>query len=563
MRKSRVLSAVLALALVAALIVPASAAPAAGGSSVALGGSHGAAVGADGTLYTWGNSDNGQIGDELTITRLSPVKILKNAVAVAVGDTRQVRSGSYEGKLGGHTLALLGDGTLWTWGENSQGQLGDGTRTKRNQPVQVLENVSYIAAGNGFSFAIKTDGTLWAWGSNDFGQLGDGTRTERLQPVKIMDDVRMVAAGAEHTLAIDTKGTLWTWGSNANGQLGDHSRIDSNLPIEIMSDVAFVAAGGDNSAAVKTNGELWTWGSNVYGQIGNDTRTDRLAPVKIMDGVNTVAVGGTIQVHTVAVLDDQGNPVLDGQNNPVYQSISVKVGHMLALKADGTVWSWGYNTYGQLGDGTRIDRNRPKQVLEGVAEINASGLMSTAIKADGTLWTWGNNAYGQLGDGTRTDRISPVKILSGIGGATGNAAPDAVPTKQTVYVNGTKVSFDAYNIGGANYFKLRDLAMALKDTSKKFSVTFDSATATVGIGMGGTYNPVGGELAAGSGKPAYTQISTHKVVIDGKTVTPSAYNIGGANYFKLRDFMKLIDVYVGYDAKTNTVTIDTSKGYAN
>jgi len=188
---------------------------------------------------------------------------------------------------GTHSLALRADGTVWAWGWNDQGQLGDGTDTDRHTPVRVrgLTDVVAVAAGRAHSLALRADGTVWAWGSNEDGELGDGTDTDRHTPVKVpgLSDVVAVAARDWHSLALRADGTVWAWGNNRFGQLGDGTDTDRHTPVKVpgLTDVVAVAAGEYHSLALRADGTVWAWGRNGYGQLGDGTTTHRHTPVKV------------------------------------------------------------------------------------------------------------------------------------------------------------------------------------------------------------------------------------------------------------------------------------------
>jgi len=289
-----------------------------------------------------------------------------------------------------HSLAIKPDGSLWAWGYNAYGQVGDASITNRPIPVSVLSAVRAVAATWGRSQALKTDGSLWAWGYNTSGEIGDGSTTNRSRPVQVLSGVAAMAAGYYHTLAVKTDGSLWTWGWNVGGQLGDGTTTDHRSPVRLLTltGVASVAAGSLYSLALKTDGSLWAWGDNTYGSIGDGTVTSRSSPVQVLTGVGAVAT---------------------------YSN------HSLALKNDGSVWAWGYNGSGELGDGTTTNRRSPIQVLTGVVAVAAGNGHSLAVKTDGSLWAWGNNAYGQLGDGTTTNRRYPVQVLTGVAAVAGGS----------------------------------------------------------------------------------------------------------------------------------------------
>ena len=298
-----------------------------------------------------------------------------------------------------HSLALKSDGTVWAWGLNWYGQLGDGSPNSSATPVPVssLTGVIALAAGEQHSLALKSDGTVWAWGWNFYGQLGDGSTTNRKIPVQVsgLSGVIALAAGEQHSLALKSDGTVWAWGQNWNGQLGDGSTTNRSTPVQVsgLTGAIALAAGGAHSLALKSDGTVWAWGANDYGQPGDGSTTySRSTPVQVsgLTGVIALAAGGT---------------------------------HSLALKSDGTVWAWGHNDYGQLGDGSTTNRSTPVQVngLTGVIALAAGEQHSLALKSDGTVWAWGWNWYGQLGDGTWLDRSTPVQV-SGVTGVIALAA---------------------------------------------------------------------------------------------------------------------------------------------
>jgi alpha-tubulin suppressor-like RCC1 family protein len=353
-------------------------------AAVAAGSTHTVMLKTDGTVWAWGYNKYGQLGDGTTTDSTTPMQVsgLTDVTAIAAGSL--------------HTIALKTDGTVWTWGANSNGQLGDGTMTGSSTPVQVsgLTDVTGIAAGKAHTLALKTDGTVWAWGYNGAGNLGDGTTTGSTMPVQVsgLTDVAGIAAGGEHTIVVKTDGTVWTWGWNFYGQLGAETTETcysvttpcSSTPVQVsgLTDVTAVAAGQYHSIALKTDGTVWAWGYNKYGQLGDGTTTDSTTPVQI-SGLTDVTAIAAGSLHTIA------------------------------LKPDGTVWAWGANSAGKLGDGTTTDSATPVQVsgLTDVAGIAAGGEHTIVVKTDGTVWTWGWNFYGQLGDTTTTDRYTPVPVL--------------------------------------------------------------------------------------------------------------------------------------------------------
>jgi alpha-tubulin suppressor-like RCC1 family protein len=310
----------------------------------------------------------------------------RDDLAFTVGAPQTKSSSMSAGAV--HNLKVRQDGTLWAWGGNAYGQLGDGTTTKRTTPVQVmgLDNVEAVAAGDNHSLALKKDGTVWAWGYNNHGQLGDGTTTTRTTPVQIagLTNVAAIATKTDHSLAVKKDGTVWAWGKNNYGKLGDGTAVTRYTPVQVvgLSGVVSVAAGYLTSLALKQDGTVWGWGFNESGMIGDGTTTTKLTPVQ------TTGLSGA----TVIVAGDL---------------------HALALKQDGTVWGWGENFSGQLGDGTTTQRITPVQVtgFSGVAFVRAGGMHSLALKQEGSTWAWGYNYDGQLGNGSIWESRSPVRVL--------------------------------------------------------------------------------------------------------------------------------------------------------
>jgi len=339
-----------------------------------------------GNLWTWGYNTLGQLGDNTTTNRSTPVTTFAGGT-----NWKQVACGN------NHTAAIKTDGTLWTWGSNGNGQLGiNNAATTSSTPVTTFAggtNWKQVACGAANVAAIKTDGTLWTWGLNTSGQLGDNTAINRSTPVTTFaggTNWKQVSSGFNHTAAIKTDGTLWTWGQNGTGQLGNNTTTDRSTPVTTSAGGANwkqVTCGSGYTSAIKTDGTLWTWGFNTNGQLGiNNTTTPILTPV-------TTFAGGTN-----------------------WKQVSSGVYNAAAVKTDGTLWTWGINSDGQLGDNTSTDRSTPVTTFAGGTNWKqvAGGTSHTAaIKTDGTLWTWGLNDFGALGDNTFSRRSTPVTTFAG------------------------------------------------------------------------------------------------------------------------------------------------------
>ncbi|GAA3015939.1 hypothetical protein GCM10020229_28900 [Kitasatospora albolonga] len=367
---------------------------------------------------------------------------------------------------------------LRAWGQNTNGQLGDGTaKTQRLSPISVVglsgAEVNGIAAGGsgtgaaaaGFALALMGNGTVEAWGRNDKGQLGNGangTTDEWSVPglVPGLTEVEAVAAGGSHALALLKDGTVRAWGLNDKGQLGDGTTTDAKLPVTVagLNDVQAVAAGDSFSLALLKDGTVKSWGNNDKGQLGITAKPATGAAVPapapatrttaaVIPELTTVKSIATGSSHAMALLAD-GTAVAWGLNDkgqlgddtvankpypvPVLELKGVSAlaaggSHSLALLEDRTVRAWGLNTNGQVGDSTQTQRNTsvPVSDLTGVLAIAAGSAHNLAVLADGTVKAWGLNDKGQLGDGTTTQRLTPVQVLAKSGSVSMVAAPSS------------------------------------------------------------------------------------------------------------------------------------------
>ncbi|WPB80239.1 MopE-related protein [Archangium violaceum] len=335
------------------------------------------ALRSDGTVWAWGQNADGQLGDGTTIARAAPTRVtgLPAIKAISAGKN--------------HSLALGMDGTVWAWGQNTSGQLGDGTTSPRRLTplsVSIPGGAIAIAGGLTHSLAVGADGKVYAWGNNAYGQLGDGTTLNRLTPVPVTltgTRATAVSAGWYHSMALGANGKVWTWGRDNNGQLGDGATANRLAPYQVSlpSDATSISAGGYHSLALLVTGSVWAWGNNTYGQLGNGlTATTQSVPVQ------TSLVGTTV-------------------------SMAAGGYHSLAIDSTGTAWAWGFNTKGQLGDGSVLQRNSPVRVLGLTDALAVSGgyFHSLALRPGCPVWAWGYNAFGQLGDNTTVDHLSLIQ----------------------------------------------------------------------------------------------------------------------------------------------------------
>ncbi|WP_340015437.1 fibronectin type III domain-containing protein [Paenibacillus sp. FSL K6-1318] len=446
---------------------------------------HGLALRNDGTVWSWGMNESGQLGLGDFIDHPTPTQIpdLNNVIKITAGYS--------------HSMALTNNGEVWTWGNNYYGEVGDGTTIqKRPTPVKAahLKGATDIEAGEMYSYALKKNGSLWAWGFNTYGQLGNGATTA--QPTRVLVNginypvdkdaptapgqlritgktsstavmywdesednhavkeylvysgstlfntlpvdgkslesiinytatglapgqtytftvkakdyqgnistssnsvtvtteqsfTRQMSGGQSHSLALKSDGSVWAWGYNQMGQLGVKGAFLAKTPIQIptLNSITSITSGPDYNLALKSDGTVWAWGSNMNGQLANTNSRQQDTPMKI-EGLDSVI------------------------------AIDAGTSHALALKKDGTVWAWGSNYYGDLGLGHNNSQYAPTKIptLSGVKSISAGAFFSFAIKSDGTVWAWGANGFGQLGDGTKVQKNVPIRIagLTGV-----------------------------------------------------------------------------------------------------------------------------------------------------
>ncbi len=340
---------------------------------------------------------NGGYQMDLTLRLPLTVVLIAAAAWVASANPGTVSAHSTDAvSLGGyHTCALSDAGTVRCWGWNAFGQVGDGTRTDRYSPVGVEGlggGVAAVTAGYRHACALTTTGGVKCWGDNGTGQLGDGTttgRTTRVDVVGLGGGVSEIAAGQFSTCALTDTGAVKCWGLNGDGQLGDGTTIDRRNPVNVIglgSGVVGIAAGGEHACAVLASGSVRCWGENSYGQLGDGTTTNRSTPV------------------SVPALPEGAAAVVAGESHTCVRT-----------RANGAK-RWGWNSHGELGDGTVARRTTPVDVAglaSNVAGLTAGDDHTCAVVVAGgpRVQCWGANYEGELGDGSTTNRSTPSDVV--------------------------------------------------------------------------------------------------------------------------------------------------------
>jgi alpha-tubulin suppressor-like RCC1 family protein len=438
---------------------------ASGVAVIAAGGNHTCALTTAGAVQCWGNNPFGQLGDGSTTNTTTPQPVTGLASGVAA-----ISAGVY------HTCALTTAGAVQCWGRNAYGQLGDGSTTDKTTPQPVTgmaSGVAAIAAGGNHTCALTTAGAVQCWGRNDFGQLGVGgiTRKTTPQPVAgLASGVKAISAGLHNTCALTTAGAVQCWGRNDFGQLGDGSTTDKTTPQPVTglaSGEASIAAGVYHTCALTTAGAVQCWGWNAESQLGDGGTTSKSTPQPVTglaSGVAAIAAGGnhTCALTTAGAVQCWGRN-LDGQlgdgsttNKSTPQPVAglasgvaavvTGYGHTCALTTAGAVQCWGFNTSGQLGDGSTTNKSTPQPVTgltSGVAAIAAGYDHTCALTRAGAVQCWGASPFGQLGDGSTTSKSTPQPVPGLASGVASISAGDyhtcALTTAGAVYCWGWNI----------------------------------------------------------------------------------------------------------------------------
>lgn len=480
----------------------------------------------NGTLWSWGRNDYGQVGNGKTVNpELIPIKIMDNAASIE--DT-------------GETVYVIKkDGTLWSWGANG-GMIGSGATGSIIQavPVKALDNVVSAEVGSGTGYALKKDGTL----CNIYGG-------------EILSNVVAFKTSAKTTYALKEDGTLWAWGFNGLGQIGNGESSTQNVktPVKVLEDVISINTtsgkfGYATAYAIKEDGTLWSWGYNNEGQVGNGSMRNQSTPVKILDDVVYVRASnftayaikkdGTLWAWGANSSGQVGNDMTTTQTAPVKILDNVAIVEAsnrftaYAIKTDGTLWSWGANDMGQIGNGTRVEQTTPVKILSNVVAIEEdSDATPYAMKTDGTLWSWGANGSGEVGNGTTNEQLKPVQVLLKITKAN---------QKIRVTLNGKEIKFDQEPIlkGGSTLVPMRAIFEVMGA-----DVKWNNSTRTVTGTNGDTVVKMTIDNPVMTVNGTSIKLNVAPTVLNGRTLVPT------------RAVAEAFNADVKWDSATQTVVI--------
>jgi alpha-tubulin suppressor-like RCC1 family protein len=337
-----------------------------------------------GQVWSWGCSSYGQLGNLSTSSFSSPVQVIGSH---SFADIETGLSNGY---------GIKQDRSMWTWGEGTYGNCGDGTNANKSSPVSVIGNHQFIGGSVGARniLALKENGEAWAWGNNTLGGLGTGDVTSYSSPVQVIGGHQFTKVRAGGTTAstisggLKSNGELWMWGGNVYGQCGDGTRTNTSSPVQVIGGGNYIdfEIATFSVHALRNDGTIWCWGANSYGELGNLSTTSYSSPVAVVGNHSFVSL-------TCSARNTQ----------------AVTVG---ALKANGECWTWGNGI--AIGDGTTTAKSSPVVVSGNhhFMQIKAGAdPWMMGLKSDGSVWGWGGNTFGQIGDGTTTAKSSPVAVI--------------------------------------------------------------------------------------------------------------------------------------------------------
>ncbi|MGI6612334.1 MAG: IPT/TIG domain-containing protein [Candidatus Nanosyncoccaceae bacterium] len=370
---------------------------------ITTGTSHTCALGSDNKAYCWGRNNYGQLGDGnsgSSADKSTPVAVLQGAIPTGV-TIQQISVG------GSHTCVLGSDNKAYCWGFNWGGQLGDGTTNNKTTPVAVLQGaiptgvtIQQISVGGSHTCALGSDNKAYCWGYNNHGQLGDGAGSAgdyKTTPVAVLQGaiptgvtIQQLSAGTSHTCALGSDNKVYCWGYNFLGQLGDGTKTNRTTPVAVSQGdiptsvtIQQLSVGSNHACVLDSNNQVYCWGHGGYGQLGDGTTIDSTSPTAVLSG----DIPTSVTIQQVFALGAE-----------IYNA------YTCALGSDNRVYCWGWNSYGQLGDGTATQRNVPTVILPGVIpmdvifqQIVGGGFHTCALDSTGKAYCWGHNEYGQLG----------------------------------------------------------------------------------------------------------------------------------------------------------------------
>ena len=537
-------------------------------TSITAGWGHTCGLTGAGASWCWGYNGNGQLGDNTTTQRLTPVAVQQGGVTFT-----SITAGHY------HTCGLTGVGAAYCWGYNGAGQLGDNTTTQRLTPVAVQQGGSTFAsitAGYYHTCGLTGAGATWCWGLNSYGQLGDNTTTDRHTPVAVVGGLSWSAVvtseDSVHTCAVKASSQLiYCWGHRFNGRVGDNSgyALQQAKPVTVGGGLGFiqVVASQHHTCGLTGAGAAWCWGFNPYGELGDNTTTDRFGPVAVQQGgvtFTSITVGfqhtcGLTSAGAAWCWGANGSgrlgdntttqrltPVAVQQGGATFASITAGYDHTCGLTGAGATWCWGNNGQGELGDNSLTNRSTPVAVQQGgvtFASITAGQYHTCGLTGVGAAYCWGLNNYGQLGDNTTTQRLTPVAVG---GGLSWSSIVISEASSHTCGLVGTQ----AYCWGYDSYAQLGDWTSgdALLPVQTWYFVTSADGTVSATVDPALTFTVSTVADSAPCGDVTTTVASATNVVPLGHLVITAQQPIGGQSLNVATNAANGYTVWVSYSA---------------